>query len=170
MLMLPDFRVRQRDFLLEISRAMTAQLDLAEVLRLVLHASTVMLSGQVGLVALRDPNDHYTIHANFGVESEHLPELNQHLDELVGSAGEGFDRDFINTKLNQMAISLDRTLRQSLFLPLVIAGKPVGLIIIFRSYWVQPTENDQQILQSFADQAAIAVHNAQLIRQYQPRT
>jgi len=162
MLMLPDFRVRQRDFLLEISRAMTAQLDLAEVLRLVLHASTVMLAGKVGLVALRDTNNHYTIHATLGVEAEHLPELNQHLVEMVGSSNWGYDRDFINTKLNQMAISLDRTLRQSLFLPLVIAEEPVGLLIIFRSYWVQPTENDQQILQSFADQAAIAVHNAQL--------
>ncbi|MEZ4666795.1 MAG: ATP-binding protein [Anaerolineae bacterium] len=162
MLMLPDFRVRQRDFLLEISRAMTAQLDLGEVLRLVLNASTVMLAGQVGLIALRDPNDHYTLRATSGVDSNMMPELNERLDELVGSAGWGKDREFINTKLNQMAISLDRTLRQSLFLPLVIAEEPVGLLIIFRSYWVQPTANDQQILQSFADQAAIAVHNAQL--------
>jgi PAS domain S-box-containing protein len=61
-----------------------------------------------------------------------------------------------------MAVSLDRTLRQSLFLPLVIADDPVGLLIVFRSYWVQATENDFQILQSFADQAAIAVNNAQL--------
>ena len=98
--MLPDFRVRQRDFLLEISRAMTAQLDLGEVLRLVLHASTVMLAGKVGLVALRDPNDHYVIHATLGVESDHLAELNQHLDEMVGSTNWGYDREFINTKLN----------------------------------------------------------------------
>lgn len=162
MLMLPDFRVRQRDFLLEISRAMTAQLDLAEVLRLVLHASTAMLAGKVGLVALRDPKNHYAIQSTLGVEESHLPELNQHLEEMVASTNWGYDREFINTKLNQMAISLDRTLRQSLFLPLVIADEPVGLLIIFRSYWVQPTENDHQILQSFADQAAIAVHNAQL--------
>ena len=30
--MLPDFRVRQRDYLLEISRALTEELDLATVL------------------------------------------------------------------------------------------------------------------------------------------
>jgi PAS domain S-box-containing protein len=45
---------------------------------------------------------------------------------------------------------------------LVIAGEPVGLLIIFRHYRAEATENDLQILQSFADQAAIAVHNAQL--------
>ncbi len=162
MLMLYDNRVLQRDFLLQISRAMTAQLDLGEVLNLVLKASVAMLSGQVGLVALRESDEQYTIHAHVGVEPESLPDLNERLAELVSSAGEGFDWDFLNTKLNQMAVSLDRKLRQSLFLPLVIAGKPVGLIIIFRSYWIQASENDLQILQSFADQAAIAVHNAQL--------
>ncbi len=160
--MLPDFRVRQRDFLLEISRAMTAQLDLGEVLRLVLNASMVMLAGQVGLVALRDAEDGYSIRATLGVESDRLDDLNVRLAELVSSTGWGFDREFLNTKLNQMAVSLDRTLRQSLFLPLVIGEEPVGLLIIFRSYWIQATDNDVQILQSFADQAAIAVHNAQL--------
>jgi hypothetical protein len=43
MLTLLDFRVRQRDFLLEISRAITEQLDLSEVLRRVLNASVAML-------------------------------------------------------------------------------------------------------------------------------
>lgn len=162
MLTLYDNRVLQRDFLLEISRAMTAQLDLNGVLRLVLKASAAMLSGQVGLVALRDPDDQYTIHAFLGVEPDLLPDLNEQLAELVSSVGNGFDWEFLNTKLNQMAVSLDRKLRQSLFLPLVIAGEPVGLIIIFRSYWIEATDNDLQILQSFADQAAVAVHNAQL--------
>jgi PAS domain S-box-containing protein len=162
MLTLYDNRVLQRDFLLQISRAMTAQLDLGEVLRLVLKASVAMLSGQVGLVALRENDDQYTIHAYVGVDPDRLPDLNDRLAELVSSVGEGFDWEFLNTKLNQMAVSLDRKLRQSLFLPLVIAGRPVGLIIIFRSYWIQASDNDLQILQSFADQAAIAVNNAQL--------
>jgi PAS domain S-box-containing protein len=163
MLTLYDSRVRQRDFLLEISRAMTAQLDLGEVLRLVLNASVVMLSGQIGLVALRETDeDRYTIRATLGVESDRLPDLNHRLDELVSSVGQGGDREFLTTKLNQMAVSLDRKLRQSLFLPLVIKAEPVGLLIVFRSLWAQATENDLQMLQSFADQAAIAVYNAQL--------
>ncbi|MCA9913919.1 MAG: PAS domain S-box protein, partial [Anaerolineae bacterium] len=72
------------------------------------------------------------------------------------------DRDFLNTKLQQMAVSLDRRLKQVLFLPLVIAEEPVGLLIVFRTFGREITENDVQILQSFADQAAIAIHNAQL--------
>jgi PAS domain S-box-containing protein len=162
MLMLPDFRVRQRDFLLEISRAMTAQLDLSEVLRLVLKASVVMLAGQVGLVALRGADDQYTVRATSGVDSEHLADLNTRIQEILLHSDWRRDQEFVNTKLNQMAVSLDRTLRQSLFLPLMIREQTVGLLIVFRQYWVPTSENDLQILQSFADQAAIAVHNAQL--------
>ncbi len=160
-LMLPDFRVRQRDFLLEISRAMTAQLDLGEVLRLVLNASIVMLAGKVGLVALRDANGLYRVRATMGVESDRIPQINRLLDELV-TTDSTLDPEFLNGRLSEMAVTLDKRLRQSLFLPLVIAGEAVGLLIVFRAYWVEATDNDLQILQSFADQAAIAVHNAQL--------
>ncbi|NWG15340.1 MAG: PAS domain S-box protein [Chloroflexi bacterium] len=160
--MLPDYRVRQRDFLLEISRAMTAQLDLGEVLRLVLNASIVMLAGKMGIVALRDAGGYYRIRATLGIENERIPQLNHQLDELVALSDDDPDPAVLNTRLSKMAISLDRRLRQSLFLPLVIAGKPVGLLIVFRTYQMDTTENEIQILQSFADQAAIAVHNAQL--------
>lgn len=162
MLMLPDFRVRQRDFLLEISRALTAQLDVNEVLRLVLNASVVMLGGQVGLVALRDASGLYTIRATIGIDSDRFEEVNQQLINLVDDAGSGLDSEFLHARLNQMALMLDSRLRQSLFLPFVVGGEPVGLLIIFRASWINATENDLQVLQSFADQAAIAVNNAQL--------
>lgn len=77
MLTLLDFRVRQRDFLLEISRAITAQLDLGEVLRRVLNASVAMLGGQVGLVTLRDSGGVYRVRATMGVETNRVAEINE---------------------------------------------------------------------------------------------
>lgn len=161
--MLPDFRVRQRDFLLEIARAITAQLDLSEVLRRVLNASVIMLAGQVGLIALRE-GETYRIRATLGVESDVLPTLSQQLHELVVSAeAEEEERSaLLNKKLSEMAESINSRLRQSVAIPLVFANELLGLLIVFRSYHDTPTPNDVQVLQSFADQAAIAVHNAQL--------
>jgi hypothetical protein len=46
--MLPDFRVRQRDYLLEISRALTQELDLEKLLARILRISIEMLAGQAG--------------------------------------------------------------------------------------------------------------------------
>lgn len=161
MLMLPDHYVRQRDFLLEISRAITAQLDLSEVLRRVLNASVVMLTGQVGLIALREADGAYHIRATIGLEREKVPELNRQLQELIAAMGDD-DLEALNAKFIEMAVSVDKRLQQPIPLPLIIAGEPVGLLIVFRAYPFTVTPNDIQVLQSFADQAAIAVNNAQL--------
>lgn len=164
MLLLPDYRVRQRDLLLEISRAMTAQLDLSEVLRLVLNASALMLAGQVvGLVALRDSSpDQYRIRATINIDTTKVPDLEQQVNELVARASEGLEFQDLEANLRRMAVSIDRKLKQIFPMPLAIAGEPVGLLLVFRGYVGATTPNDIQILQSFADQAAIAVHNAQL--------
>ena len=163
MLMLPDFHVRQRDFLLEISRAITARLDLSEVLRRVLHASMVMLGGQVGLIALRAADNAFYVRAASGIESDKLTLMNRHLHELTQIAkNEGLEAEDFEKKLAEMASDIDPKLRQSIAMPLIFASEPHGMMFVFRNYRSEATANDLQILRSFADQAAIAVHNAQL--------
>ncbi len=61
--MLPDYRTRQRDYLLEIARAMTQELDLEKLLERILRLSVEILAGQAGLIALQDD-------AKSGVEDE----------------------------------------------------------------------------------------------------
>lgn len=162
MLMLPDYRVRQRDFLLEISRALTAQLDLSEVLRQILDASVVMLAGQVGIIALREPDGLFYVRATRGLDSEHISTINQYLHEIFANSENRTNADAFNTKLREMSNAIDRRLRQSVALPMTFADEFLGMMIVFRNYRSNATANDIQILQSFADQAAIAVHNAQL--------
>ena len=162
--MRPDLRTQQRDFLLEITRAITAQLDLSEVLRRVLHASIVMLAGRVGIVALGDKHDgRFYVRAFTGISADDVPELNSKLQELMDPGDdEGFSREFLNSKLREMADTIDPRLAQSIAMPLVFARNPLGLLIVFRSYQTTITPEDLSTLQSFADQAAIAVNNAQL--------
>jgi PAS domain S-box-containing protein len=176
MLTLPDFRVRQRDFLLEILRAITAQLDLGEVLRRTLNASIVMMAGQNGLIALRGTDGYFHVRAINGIDSSDVQMLNVKLQMLVNRMSEQSqtleDRDdtpetdsrqkLLNEVLTEMSVALDPGLRQSIALPLIFAGNAVGILIVFRSYRTTVSPNDIQILQSFADQAAIAVHNAHL--------
>src|SRR5690348_9439131 len=51
-----DQRLRQREFLLKVSRAITAQLDLTSVLDLVIDVAVELLAGTAGLIALRNPD------------------------------------------------------------------------------------------------------------------
>ncbi len=149
--------------MLEISRAITAQLDLSEVLRRVLHASVVMTAAQMGVVALKNEDDDgFSVRAYAGLSGEIVPALNAKLYEMMNEVGKGFDLDYLNSKLREMADIIDPALAQSVAMPLIFADAPLGLLIVFRSYQSKASASDLQILQSFADQAAIAVHNAQL--------
>lgn len=168
MLTILDYRVRQRDFLLEISRAITAQLDLSEVLKRVLNASAAMLGGEVGLIALRDPAathdeaGQYRVRAVLGIDAGRTPELNAQIARLIDIVGAGEDYEAVDQHLRTMAERIDPRLRQAFALPLTIADEPRGVLIVYRTQQGTATPDDIQVLQSFADQAAIAVHNAQL--------
>jgi PAS domain S-box-containing protein len=161
MLTLPDVQIRQRDFLLQISRAITAQLELDEVLRRVLQASVVMTVAQVGLVAL-NVEGRFHVRAFTNLSDEQVELANKHLDGLVSTISREGDTLSFDQELKALATALDPALRQALALPLIFAGNPLGLLIVFRAYSAPISPNDVQVLQSFADQAAIAVKNAQL--------
>lgn len=161
MLTLPDVQIRQRDFLLQISRAITAQLELDEVLRRVLQASVVMTAAKVGLVAL-NVDQRFVVRAYSGLDEGQVAVANSHLESLVESITRHGDPSLLDRELKALAVAVDPTLRQALALPLIFAGSPLGLLIVFRTYSTPISANDVQILQSFADQAAIAVKNAQL--------
>ncbi|GAB1420810.1 ATP-binding protein [Anaerolineales bacterium] len=162
MLMQPDYPLRQRDFLLQITRAITAQLELSEVLRRVVQASVVMLAARVGLLALRTPEQQFGIRAFTGFSRDRLSEINGYLSDLVEVVESGAEYDAINEVLRTMAHKIDENLQQAIALPLVFADEPLGLLVVFRSYETPVSPADFQVLQSFADQAAIAVNNAQL--------
>jgi PAS domain S-box-containing protein len=167
MIVLPDYRVRQRDYLLDITRAITSQLDLAEVLRQVLSASISMLSGEVGAIALYDEDENLAIQSALGIAPEDYPTFN---DLLTDFQTVGFEQERLTLRTRQIAKRLNLPLRQIVALPLLMSGEPMGLIIVFRAFSGLASENDRQILQSFADQAAIAVHNARLYAQTQQET
>ncbi len=166
MVLLPDFRVRQRDYLLEISRAMTAQLDLSEVLRLILRSSVAMLAGEVGLIALKeDHSASMRVRALIGAGPEHVGVFEPLLS--AGSAdetGDLYGPDF-DEKLQRIARSLGQPLRQAVSLPMYLGEETVGVIYVFRTFTGAATRDDMRVLQSFADQAAIAVNNARLYHQ-----
>ena len=80
--MLPDFRVRQRDYLLEISRALTQELDLDKLLERILQISLEMLAGQAGLIALRDPAQGWQIRVSTGLPPAFLRFLEPQLIQI----------------------------------------------------------------------------------------
>lgn len=159
--MLPDFRVRQRDYLLEIARALTQELDLEKLLARILRISIEMLAGQAGIIALKETTG-WRVAAVQGIPPAFLRYLEPLLAEEKVS-------DLNIMELNRMLKNLTYTASMGLLngvgIPLAAHGQIIGVTFIFRNYPDIFSPNDKQLLQSFADQAAVAVYNAQLYRQ-----
>ena len=161
--MLTDYRVRQREYLLEISRALTAQLNLDELLQMVLEAATNMLAGQAGLIALRDPDGRFAVRASHGLPHVLAPYFEPLLTDIPDDAdSRRFHIPGLAEKLGLVAAELGLRLQQVVALPMAISHEMIGVLYVFRAYGTRFTADDRQVLASFADQAAIAVHNAQL--------
>jgi len=156
--MLPDFRVRQRDYLLEIARALTQELDLDKLLMRILRIAMEMLAGQAGLIALREGGA-WRVAAAHGIP----PAFLRYLEPLLsGEDVSDLDVDELNRMLKELTYSASMGLLNGVGLQLAAHGQVIGVIFIFRSYPDVFTANDKQLLRSFADQAAVAVFNAQL--------
>lgn len=160
--MLPDYRVRQREYLLEISRALTEELDLNALLGRILQISIEMLSGHAGFIALTEENRGWHLAVSKGLPSA----LSEYLENWLRALPEDLteDRQYI-PEINKMLSDISMGMITGVGLPLLVQHKPIGQIFVFRNYRGVFTANDHSILNNFANQAAIAVRNARLYNQ-----
>jgi PAS domain S-box-containing protein len=164
--MLPDFRVRQRDYLLEISRALTQELDLDKLLGRILYISAEMLAGQAGLIALRAEKGGWKVTTSLGIPVSLARFLEPLLAEIPDNENPArFELPEVNRLLQNLARTVGLGLFTGVGLPLITRERVIGVIFVFRNYPGIFSSNDRALLQSFANQAAIAVDNAQLYQQ-----
>ena len=160
-----SYRQRQLEALLEISRALTARLDLPSLLRIILSYTAEMIRAEMGYIALMTPKGSLRLAAGYGLSSLTYNALAPYLDQKSG------DPDFWNNRelrrqLSIVAEATSQPFDQVVALPLVIEdNETVGGIFLFRSGSVAFTASDQSLLRDFADQAAIAVRNARAVEQ-----
>jgi PAS domain S-box-containing protein len=152
-----DKRLRQRELLLRISRALTANLDPSYVLNLVIEVAVDLLAGTSGLIALREEDGSMHVRA-----ASHLPaEYWSAFDSLLAASPS--DNYTLARRVREVAQTTGLALRQAIALPLVFQHTEVGIIYVFRAALnVGFTREEEELLTAFADQAAIAVSNARL--------
>ncbi len=164
--MLPDFRVRQRDNLLEISRAITGELDLDAVLARITRVSAEMLAGHAGLIALRKEGGGWRIASSYGISPSFINPLTRLLADIPDHGDpERFELPEVNRRLQRITQAASMGLLTGIGLPMIARQEVVGVIFVFRSYRGRFSTEDSALLEGFATQAAIAVHNARLYSQ-----
>ncbi len=161
--MLPDFRVRQRDYLLEISRALTEELDLERVLSRVLRVSAELLGSHAGLIALREADNGWRIAVSYGINHEVLKHFDSLLDDIPDHGDPArFALPEINRRLQSITKAASMGLLSGVGLPLIAQQEVTGVIFVFRAYRARFSSEDRNLLSAFASQAAIAAQNAKL--------
>ena len=163
--MLPDFRVRQRDYLLEISRALTEELDLDRVLDRIVKLAAELLASSAGLIALRE-SDGWRVVATHGIKEEFMKFLDPLLEDIPDQ-GDPVETALpeVNRRLQRITQSASMGLLTGVGLPMIAREEVVGVIFVFRSYRGRFSRDDRRLLGAFAAQAAIAVSNARLYTQ-----
>ena len=142
--MLPDFRVRQRDYLLEIARALTQELDLDKLLTRILRISIEMLAGQAGIIALNETSG-WRVVAAHGIPAAFLSYLEPLLAEEKAAELNLIE---LNRMLKELTYTASMGLLNGVGIPLATHGQVIGVIFIFRSYPDLFSTNDKLLLQS----------------------
>ncbi|MCO6449364.1 MAG: GAF domain-containing protein [Caldilineales bacterium] len=160
-----SYRQRQLEALLEISRALTARLELPALLRTILSYAAEMISAEAGYVALVTPTKTLRLASGYGLPSRVFEALAPYLSEQ--KVDESFwSETELRQQLDIVLEASDKDLEQVVALPLILSGDEiVGGIFLFRSGSIAFSSGDRTLLRDFADQAAIAVRNARQVEQ-----
>jgi PAS domain S-box-containing protein len=169
--LLTDYRLQQRDYLLRIARAMNARRDLPDVLALVIRSAVTMTGGEAGAIAIRPPGGgEARVVATYRIEGRFEHDLEPILGDLA--SGRPAETDDGDASDGDTGGGQDRGRGEEsgrddpyhvLTLPLTLSDERVGQIVVFRSEGAAVfTPLDTQLLEAFADQAAVAIQNASL--------
>ena len=155
-----DERLKQRDYLLRISKSLSAQLDVEAVLAQVIEYAVEIVAGNYGLIALHEQeSDQLVIVASYNLPQSSWPTFAPLLRAVLHQA----TPPALAQEARAAVEALSLPLRQTVALPLLLAHEVIGMIVVFRAAVnVAFTADDRALLQAFADQAAVAVQNARL--------
>jgi PAS domain S-box-containing protein len=174
------YQLRQREYLLRITRAMTSRLDSPTLLRLILTSAAELVGCRAGLIVLEEEVGfgqlrtvtQYQIRASYNITPQALPAFEPLLDVAplirndFDESGAPYDTNIVDlqARVRQVESKLGYTLGQVVGLPLLFEDELLGMIYLFRTEYAF-TQLDWQFLQGFADQAAVAVRNSRLYHQ-----
>lgn len=162
-------RVRELNVLVGISKSVTSQLNLDQVLERVVQGAVFISKGEEGALWLLEPGtDTLLLKAERGLgdEREHLLRLEVQ-DDLVGRTLRGARPLRATGRPGEPGVTVvsDYAVAAFLAVPLLSKGQSIGVLAVTNRTQPRPfTANDEALFQALADYAAIAIENAQAYR------
>ncbi|MHC5035950.1 MAG: sigma 54-interacting transcriptional regulator [Planctomycetota bacterium] len=166
--------LKEREQLLKmqrINRDLNSEIDLPTLLNRIMDAVLELSAAERGFLILAEGDDGgdlaFATARNLKKEEIESPEfqISRSIARAVLQKGEAVltQNAEDDDRFREIASVRDRKLRSILCLPLVLKGSLLGVVYIDNPYQKGIfTEDDLEMLKGFADQVAVALHNAKL--------
>ncbi|HEY7493489.1 MAG TPA: GAF domain-containing protein, partial [Candidatus Tectomicrobia bacterium] len=167
-----DLERRQRQRLqtiMELNREITGELSLERLLPKLVTRATELLGGYGGMLFRYDESTQMLIpyaSNNAAVPGGLQFQLGEGIPGIVAAQRRGLMVNDYQTSPYRNPLVAQRGIRAVLAQPLLSAGKLLGVLTVTRIHVAAPfTEEDLELLETFAGQATIALENARLYAQ-----
>ena len=154
------------------SQLITSRLDVASVLDRISRAVAALIGESgCGIALLAEDGRSLVQAAAYGFKTEGWRALSMPVgDGIMGRCAEGaapirVDDVRVDPRSARRDVDEEEGIRAMLCVPLKVAGTLLGVISAFSTRPAAFTAHDQQLLEAFAEQAGIAIHNAQLFEE-----
>jgi signal transduction histidine kinase len=141
----PDLRQIRK--LTEVNRALTYAASLDEVFQLAVDRAADLLGAERSLLLIADEDGVLALRSSHGVDA---------------ALGQDFHEPLNEALVPRLAERFQVLPDQFLGVPLVVAGKVRGLLVVIRGGTSTGTEQDEWLLSALADQAAVALEKTRL--------
>jgi GAF domain-containing protein/DNA-binding response OmpR family regulator/anti-sigma regulatory factor (Ser/Thr protein kinase) len=157
--------------LAEISREVSATLDLNRVLELIAVRASTLLDARDAVLFMLEPDGRLPAVVAVGGHAEHLRAVSLHLGQgIAGSVAQSGVAEIVNDPLNDPRLvhvpgtEEDEEHEAILFAPLVARERVTGVIALWRDLREAGpfVQSDLEFVNGLARQAAIAIENARL--------
>jgi sigma-B regulation protein RsbU (phosphoserine phosphatase) len=135
--------------LTEVSRALTGAASLEEVFQLTVDHAAALLSAETSLLLVTNETGLLTLRSAHGAGA-------------AAALAQGFHEPLNEALVPRLAALLGASPEGFLGVPLVIAGAIKGLLVVIRPAPSNGAKEDEWLLSSLADQAAVALERARL--------
>ena len=157
------------DALSKVSNAITSDLYLEDILRLIVTVTAGVMNSKIcSLMLLNDKNE-LEIKATQSINPEYIRKPNLKIGEGIAGRVAVEDRPIVvydvqsDKKYKHKDLAKREGLASLLSVPLAVRGKVIGVLNTYTSQPHHFTQEEIEVLQTVANQSAVAIENTHLI-------
>ncbi len=156
-------RLAEVEAISQAGKSVASALDLDQVLANVVEAAVALTGAEEGsLLLLDDQSDHLYIRAAFNFKEEYARTLRLPVQDSLAGRALRHGKPLIFGKDEPAKIKTHYLVHALIYAPMVVNGKPIGVLGVDNRQLKQSQFNDQDavVMSALADFAAIAIENA----------